>query len=260
MTAILAAGRPSASPEFGRALLGSALVNSYAPSAVTKDQAVESVALLERSGDRSNAGRARLILGFIELMLGGDPTFARREIDIAERGLEESRRSLGSSLRLAVSLSPALAHRVGGPRHPGRARGARPLPGARGSVGDSLDHFVAGYRPRSLFGQPDRSSSPVSSATQSPTRRSSRLPATPTSGATILKPPRGLRCQCQTTRAPEPSAAKSRSPRTCIPTERIAKARCSGCWYSTISMSTYLTRPNDFTCCTYRVPGQLGRT
>jgi predicted ATPase/DNA-binding SARP family transcriptional activator len=89
MRAILDAVPPEASPAFGRALLASAFVESYAPSQVTKQRAIESVALLEGFGDRSGAGRARLILAFIELMLGGDPAFAEHHIQTADRAFAE---------------------------------------------------------------------------------------------------------------------------------------------------------------------------
>jgi tetratricopeptide (TPR) repeat protein len=107
MTAILAAARPSATAEFGRALLASAFVNSYAPSPLTRAQAVESVELLERCGDRSSAGRARLILSFIELMLGGDPTFAKQQINLAERGLAKIEDQWGQAF---VALSRFRLH------------------------------------------------------------------------------------------------------------------------------------------------------
>jgi predicted ATPase/DNA-binding SARP family transcriptional activator len=98
MRAILDAVPPEASSAFGRALLASAYVESYAPSQVTKQRAIESVELLERFGDRSGAGRARLILAFIELMLGGDPAFAKRHIETADRALAEAGDPWGRAL------------------------------------------------------------------------------------------------------------------------------------------------------------------
>jgi predicted ATPase/DNA-binding SARP family transcriptional activator len=89
MNAILSAVQPEASPAFGRALLASAFVESYAPSQASKRRAMKSVELLERFGDRSGAGRARLILAFIELMLGGEPTFAERHIHTADQAFAE---------------------------------------------------------------------------------------------------------------------------------------------------------------------------
>jgi hypothetical protein len=88
-TDILALVHPTSTAQYGRALLASAFVNSYAPSPATKAQAMESVTLLERSGDHSSAGQARLISGFIELMLGGDPDFTRHQIDVADHGFAE---------------------------------------------------------------------------------------------------------------------------------------------------------------------------
>jgi predicted ATPase len=98
MRAILNAVQPAASPALGRALLASAFVESYAPSPETKQQAIQSVELLERFGDRSGAGRARLILAFIELMLGGDPAFAQRHIHTADRTLAEVGDAWGQAL------------------------------------------------------------------------------------------------------------------------------------------------------------------
>jgi predicted ATPase/DNA-binding SARP family transcriptional activator len=98
MRAILDAVPPETSPAFGRALLASAYVESYAPSQVTKQRAIESVALLERFGDRSGAGRARLILAFIELMLGGDPAFAERHIQIAQQAFAQVGDEWGQAL------------------------------------------------------------------------------------------------------------------------------------------------------------------
>jgi predicted ATPase len=89
MTAILAKVHPDSTAQYGRALLASAYVNSYAPSPATKDQAAESITLLEHHGDLSHAGQARLILGFIELMLGGDPTFTSHQIDVADAAFAE---------------------------------------------------------------------------------------------------------------------------------------------------------------------------
>jgi predicted ATPase/DNA-binding SARP family transcriptional activator len=88
-TDILAAVHPRSTAEYGRALLASAFVNSYAPSPATKAQAMQSVTLLEHCGDRSSAGQARLILGFIELMLGGDPHFTRQQIAVADHEFVE---------------------------------------------------------------------------------------------------------------------------------------------------------------------------
>jgi predicted ATPase/DNA-binding SARP family transcriptional activator len=98
MRAILSAVQPEASPALGRALLACAFVESYAPSPATKRRAIQSVELLERFGDRSGAGRARLILAFIELMLGGDPAFAERHIHTAERTLVEVGDAWGQAL------------------------------------------------------------------------------------------------------------------------------------------------------------------
>jgi predicted ATPase/DNA-binding SARP family transcriptional activator len=98
MRAILDAVPPEASPAFGRALLASGFVESYAPTQVTKQRAIESVALLERFGDRSGAGRARLILAFIELMLGGDPAFAERHIHAADQAFAEAGDPWGQAL------------------------------------------------------------------------------------------------------------------------------------------------------------------
>ena len=89
MKRILDAVPPEASAGYGRALLASAFVESYAPSPVTKQRAIQSVELLERFGDRSGAGRAGLILAFIELMLGGDPAFAERHIHTADQAFAE---------------------------------------------------------------------------------------------------------------------------------------------------------------------------
>jgi predicted ATPase/DNA-binding SARP family transcriptional activator len=98
MKAILDAVHPKASPDFGRALLASAFVESYAPSPETKQQAIQSVEVLERFGDRSGAGRARLILAFIELMLGGDPAFAERHIHTVDQALAEVEDAWGQAL------------------------------------------------------------------------------------------------------------------------------------------------------------------
>ena len=98
MQAILDAVPPDASAAFGRALLASAYVESYAPSEMTKQHALQSVELLERFGDRSGAGRARLILAFIELMLGGDPAFAERHIDTADHALADADDAWGQAL------------------------------------------------------------------------------------------------------------------------------------------------------------------
>jgi predicted ATPase len=98
MRAILDAIPPEASAAFGRALLACAFVESYAPSPVTKQHALQSVELLERFGDRSSAGRARLILAFIELMLGGDPAFAERHIHTADQALAEVGDAWGRAL------------------------------------------------------------------------------------------------------------------------------------------------------------------
>jgi predicted ATPase/DNA-binding SARP family transcriptional activator len=95
---ILDAVQPQASAAFGRALLTSAFVESYAPTQVTRQRAMQSVELLERFGDRSGAGRARLILAFIELMLGGDPAFAERQVDTADRGLADAGDVWGQAL------------------------------------------------------------------------------------------------------------------------------------------------------------------
>jgi tetratricopeptide (TPR) repeat protein len=59
---------------------------------------MQSVELLERFGDRSGAGRARLILAFIELMLGGDPTFAEYHIATADRELADIGDTWGQAL------------------------------------------------------------------------------------------------------------------------------------------------------------------
>jgi predicted ATPase/DNA-binding SARP family transcriptional activator len=98
MKAILDAVQPEASAAFGRALLANAFVESYAPSQVTKQRAIQSVELLERFGDRSGAGRARLILAFIELMLGGDPAFAERHIQTADPAFAEIGDAWGQAL------------------------------------------------------------------------------------------------------------------------------------------------------------------
>jgi predicted ATPase len=98
MRAVLDAVPPEASPAFGRALLASAFVESYAPSSETKQRATESVELLERFGDRSGAGRARLILAFIELMLGGDPAFAERHIETAQQAFAQVGDEWGQAL------------------------------------------------------------------------------------------------------------------------------------------------------------------
>jgi predicted ATPase/DNA-binding SARP family transcriptional activator len=98
MRTILNTVQPDVTPEFGRALLASAFVESYAPSPETKQRAIQSVALLERVGDRSGAGRARLILAFIELMLGGDPAFAEHHIQNADQALAEVRDHWGQAL------------------------------------------------------------------------------------------------------------------------------------------------------------------
>ena len=98
MRTILDDVQPEASAVFGRALLASAFVESYAPSPATKQHALQSVELLERFGDRSGAGRARLILAFIELMLGGDAAFAERHIDTADQTLTDASDTWGQAL------------------------------------------------------------------------------------------------------------------------------------------------------------------
>ena len=98
MKRILDAVPPEASAGYGRALLASAFVESYAPSPVTRQRAVQSVELLERFGDRSGAGRARLILAFIELMLGGDPAFAERHTHTADQAFAEVGDAWGQAL------------------------------------------------------------------------------------------------------------------------------------------------------------------
>jgi predicted ATPase/DNA-binding SARP family transcriptional activator len=98
MRAILDSVPSQASPAFGRALLACAFVDSYAPSPNTKQHAIQSVELLERFGDQSGAGRARLILAFIELMLGGDPTFAERHIHAADQAFAEVEDTWGQAL------------------------------------------------------------------------------------------------------------------------------------------------------------------
>jgi predicted ATPase/DNA-binding SARP family transcriptional activator len=98
MRPILDSVPPQASPAFGRALLASAFVESYAPTQVTKQRAMQSVELLERFGDQAGAGRARLILAFIELMLGGDPTFAQRHIHAADQAFAEVEDTWGQAL------------------------------------------------------------------------------------------------------------------------------------------------------------------
>jgi tetratricopeptide (TPR) repeat protein len=95
---ILDAVQPQASAAFGRVLLASAFVESYAPTQVTRQRAMQSVELLERFGDRSGAGRARLILAFIGLMLGGDPTFAEHHIATADQTLADVGDAWGQAL------------------------------------------------------------------------------------------------------------------------------------------------------------------
>jgi predicted ATPase/DNA-binding winged helix-turn-helix (wHTH) protein len=108
MKQVLASVQPTPSAEFGRALLASAFVESYAPSPATKERATKSVELLESFGDWSGAGRARLILAFIELMLGGDPDFAERHIEAADTAFAEGGdhwgRALASLSRFRLSL------------------------------------------------------------------------------------------------------------------------------------------------------------
>jgi predicted ATPase/DNA-binding SARP family transcriptional activator len=85
MHTILAAVPPSTSAEYGRALQAFAFVDSYAPTAETKRRARRSVDLLERFGDRAGAARSKLILSFIELMLGGDQRLAGDLIESADQ-------------------------------------------------------------------------------------------------------------------------------------------------------------------------------
>jgi predicted ATPase/DNA-binding SARP family transcriptional activator len=96
MKRILDAVPPEASAGYSRALLASAFVESYSPA--TKQRAIQSVELLEGFGDRSGAGRARLILAFIELMLGGDPAFAERHIYTADQAFAEVGDAWGEAL------------------------------------------------------------------------------------------------------------------------------------------------------------------
>ena len=64
-------------------------VESYAPTTETQVHAQRAVSLLDQFGDRTGAGRARLIWAFIELMLGAAPAMIADLIDTAERTLAE---------------------------------------------------------------------------------------------------------------------------------------------------------------------------
>jgi len=82
---ILSAVPPAPSAAFGRVLQASAFVESYAPTAESKRRAMQSTDILERVGDRAGAARSKLILSFIELMLGGDQRLAAELIEAADR-------------------------------------------------------------------------------------------------------------------------------------------------------------------------------
>lgn len=107
MQAILAVVPPTPSATFGRALQASAYVESYAPTAATKQRAKRSVDLLERFGDRSGAARSKLILSFIELMLGGDQRLANDLVEAADQTSREIGDAWGSAL---ASLSRFRLH------------------------------------------------------------------------------------------------------------------------------------------------------
>jgi predicted ATPase/DNA-binding SARP family transcriptional activator len=72
------------SVEYGRALQACAFVDSYMPSPETRQQALRSIALLERFEDVSGAARSRLIAAFIEMMLSGDLVWAAGITDEAD--------------------------------------------------------------------------------------------------------------------------------------------------------------------------------
>lgn len=81
-------GRERAHPSaaLGRALQAVAYVESYMPTPETKQQALQSVALLDRFGDAQGAARSRVITAFIEMMLSGDLAWAARITDEAAAG------------------------------------------------------------------------------------------------------------------------------------------------------------------------------
>jgi predicted ATPase len=89
MRAILDVVPATPSLEYGRALRASAYVESYAPTTKTQVHAQRAVNLLDQFGDRTGAGRARLIWAFIELMLGAAPARIADLIDTAESTLAE---------------------------------------------------------------------------------------------------------------------------------------------------------------------------
>jgi tetratricopeptide (TPR) repeat protein len=98
MRAILAEVPVVDSAEYGRALRARAYVESYAPTELTRQSAVRSIELLDRFGDRCGAGRSRLILAFIELMLGGDQTLIAALIDAAEHDFTKHADAWGLAL------------------------------------------------------------------------------------------------------------------------------------------------------------------
>ena len=83
---IMERSQATPSVEYGRALQACAFVDSYMPSSETKQQALHSVALLDRFDDLTGAARSRLITAFIEMMRSGDLGLAARMADEADAG------------------------------------------------------------------------------------------------------------------------------------------------------------------------------
>ncbi len=99
---ILGTASTQPSPALGRALQAAAYLDSYMPTATTRQRALASVEMLDRCGDRRGAARSRLIAAFIEMMQAGDMDAAQDLVDRAD----EAARAMGDGWTEAlVSLT-----------------------------------------------------------------------------------------------------------------------------------------------------------